>query len=225
MSINKKNRVYDSLRRRIIDGELVPGFPVKEADLAQELLVSKTPVREALRQLERDGLIESIPRRGSTVAHITPQSIREVFEIREIIEAGVAKRAAVLRGNEELLRKLEETRQILADTEAADAYVHDWEASDDVHVLIVRELGNTSLLEIYLGLLDRIRRIRTYYGHRFTQRRLREIASEHADILEAMVSGDPERAEQAVERHLRNGGAFVIGLSARERGPDDGVKY
>ncbi len=214
---NKKDRVYDSLRHRIIAGELAPGLPINEGDLARELLVSKTPVREALRQLERDGFIESIPRRGSTIAHITPQSIREVFEIREIIESGVAKRAAMLRDNGEILEKLEEGRKLLEDDEAMASYVHGWGNWEDVHVCIVRALGNESLLTMYMDLLDRIQRIRSYYGRRFTQRRLREIIAEHTAILEAIAAGDGARAEQMVRYHLRNAGSFVIGLTAAER--------
>jgi DNA-binding GntR family transcriptional regulator len=68
-----------------------------------------------------------------------------------------------------------------------------------------------------LGLLDRIHRIRSYYGQRFTQRRLHEILAEHAAMLDAIVEGDAERAEQAVQRHLRNAGAFLIGLAGPER--------
>jgi DNA-binding GntR family transcriptional regulator len=82
---NKKVRVYESLKRRIIDCELVPGLPINEADFASELGVSKTPVREALRQLETDGFVENVPGRGSTISHLTPLDIREILEIREII--------------------------------------------------------------------------------------------------------------------------------------------
>ena len=89
---NKKVQVYESLKRRIIDCELVPGLPINEADFATDLGVSKTPIREALRQLERDGFVDSIPGRGSTISHITSSDIREIFEIREIIETGAAKR-------------------------------------------------------------------------------------------------------------------------------------
>ncbi len=102
---NKKVKVYESLRERIISGELKPGLPINEAAFASELAVSKTPVREALRQLERDGFVENVPGRGSAIAHIKPQDIREVLEIREILEVGAAKRAAWLHGSDELRRE------------------------------------------------------------------------------------------------------------------------
>ena len=217
MVVNKKVKVYESLRKRIITGELRPGLPINEADFARELSVSKTPVREALRQLERDGFVENVPGRGSAIAHIRPQDIREVLEIREILEVGAAKRAAWQHGSDELRREREESRKLLAEDEANQQSVHEWGSWEDVHLSIVKSVGNQTLVEMYQGLLDRIQRIRGYYGQRFTQRRLHEILAEHAAMLDAIVDGDAERAEQNVQRHLRNAGAFLIGLAGPER--------
>jgi DNA-binding GntR family transcriptional regulator len=216
MATNKKVKVYESLKQRIIMGELQPGLPINEADFARELSVSKTPVREALRQLERDGLVQNVPGRGSAVSYINPQDIREVLEIREIIEVGAAKRAALQHGNDELRRKLDEARKLLENSSSEES-VHEWGSWEDIHLSIVTAVGNQTLVEMYLGLLDRIRRIRSYYGQRFTQRRLHEILGEHTAMLEAIVEGDAEKAEQAVQRHMRNAGMFLIGLAAPER--------
>ena len=215
MVANKKVKVYETLRQRIINGELQPGLPINEADFARELSVSKTPVREALRQLERDGFVENVPGRGSAISHINPQDIREVFEIREILEVGSAKRAASQHGNDELRRERDECLRLLRGT-ASQESVHEWGSWEDVHLSIVKAVGNQTLVDMYLRLLDRIHRIRAYYGQRFTQRRLHEILGEHAAMLDAVVEGDAERAEQAVQSHLRNAGAFLIGLA----GPD-----
>src|SRR5512136_1642194 len=163
MVANKKVKVYESLRERIISGELKPGLPINEADFARELSVSKTPVREALRQLERDGFVENVPGRGSAISHIRPQDIREVLEIREILEVGAAKRAAWQRGSEELRRKREESRKLLEE-EANEQSVHEWGSWEDVHLSIVKAVGNQTLVDMYLGLLDRVQRIRSYYG-------------------------------------------------------------
>ena len=217
MNGNKKVMVYERLRRRIIEGELRPGLPINEAEFARELSVSKTPIREALRQLERDGFVENVPGRGSAISHIGPQDIREVFEIREIIESGAVKRAVRLRNDEEIRKKREENRKLLEDKRATESYVHEWGSWEDVHLCIVKALGNRALLEMYSGLLDRIQRIRNHYGQRFTQRRLHEILTEHTAILDAIVEGDAARAEQAVQQHLRNAGAFVIGLTELEK--------
>ena len=86
MVANKKVRVYENLRQRIIKGALQPGMPIHEEDFAREMSVSKTPVREALRQLESEGFVENVRGRGSAVSPIRPQDIREVREIREILD-------------------------------------------------------------------------------------------------------------------------------------------
>jgi DNA-binding GntR family transcriptional regulator len=215
MNGNKKAMVYETLRRRIIEGELRPGLPINEADFARELSVSKTPIREALRQLERDGFVENVPGRGSAISHIGLQDIREVFEIREILESGAVKLAVRLQNNEEIRKKREESKKLLEDKQATESYVHEMGSWEDVHLCIVKALGNRTLLEMYSGLLDRIQRIRNHYGQRFTQRRLHEILTEHTAILDAIVEGDAGRAEQMVQRHLRNAGAFVIGLTEK----------
>jgi len=217
MVANKKVKVYESLKQRIITGELRPGLPINEADFARDLAVSKTPVREALRQLERDGLVENVQGRGSAVSPIKPQDIREVLEIREILEVGAAKRAAWMRGNDDLRTKREECRKLLDGEHASEENVHEWGSWEDVHLSVVKAVGNQALVDMYLGLLDRIHRIRSYYGQRFTQRRLHEIIGEHAAMLDAIIEGDAERAEKAVQGHLRNAGAFLIGLAGPER--------
>lgn len=214
MNGNKKVKVYEALRRRIIDGELPPGLPINEADFARELEVSKTPVREALRQLERDGFVENVPGRGSTISHITPQDIREVFEIREIIESSAAKRAALVFGGEGIRKKREEITKLLENEQAGQEYVHEWGSWEDVHLCIVKALSNRTLVGIYSGLLDRINRIRSHYGHQFTPRRFHEISAEHIAIVDAIIEGDAERAETMMQQHLRNAGAFLIGLTA-----------
>jgi DNA-binding GntR family transcriptional regulator len=211
---NKKAQVYENLKRRIIDCELVPGMPINEADFANELGVSKTPVREALRQLERDGFVENVPGRGSTISHLTPMDIREILEIREIIETGAAKHVAQFQPHDEaLMKKRAEHQQLLRDERGGEQLVHEWGEWEDVHLSIVQALGNHTFLKMYEDLLDRIKRIRNHFGQRFTQRRFHEIISEHLRILDAILEGDPDRAEQTVRQHLQNAGAFLMGLS------------
>jgi DNA-binding GntR family transcriptional regulator len=211
---NKKALVYENLKRRIIDCELIPGMPINEADFANELGVSKTPVREALRQLERDGFVENVPGRGSTISHLTPLDIREILEIREIIETGAAKHVAQFQPHDEaLMKKRAEHQQLLRDEPGGEQLVHEWGEWEDVHLSIVQALGNHTFLKMYEDLLDRIKRIRNHFGQRFTQRRFHEIISEHLRILDAILEGDPDRAEQTVRQHLQNAGAFLMGLS------------
>jgi DNA-binding GntR family transcriptional regulator len=209
---NKKVWVYENLKRRIINIELAPGSPVIEADYAEELKVSKTPVREALRQLERDGLVVNVPSRGSMISHITSREIHDVFQIREIIEAGAAKRAALQRGNAELAELRAENEKNLGNAALADEHVHEWGEWEDIHLIIVRSLGNTGLVEVYLGLLDRIMRIRNYYGKRLSNRRYQDIIVEHNRIADAILRGDAEEAEAMMQEHLLNASRFLMGI-------------
>lgn len=209
---SKKSWAYENLKRRIISVELPPGQPINEAELAEQLNVSKTPVREALRQLERDGLVENIPSRGSAISHITSQEISDVFQIREIIEAGAAKRAAAFKGGPRFVQQ-REVYQKLMEVTPPNAEYGEWGTWEDLHLLIVESLGNEALVTVYLSLIDRIKRIRNYYGSRVTSRRFWDIMTEHMAILDAVLAGNAEEAERAMINHLRNASRFLTGLT------------
>ncbi len=213
---NKKTAVYEKIKEGIIDGTLIPGSPINENEYAQGLNVSKTPVREALRQLEREGLVENIPGRGSTVTHITFQDIREIFEIREIIECGAARRAASFSNAEEVREKKQELEQFSA--QEAESKGHLWGPEEEIHQFLVTCVGNEKLLEIYLGLLDHMKRIRLHFGGQFTRQRFDELVTEHTAILDALIDGDGNRAEQAVQEHLHKAAAYLLGLTPPKKG-------
>lgn len=210
---NKKIWVYENLKRRIISVELLPGSPIIEAEFAEALGVSKTPIREALRQLERDGFVVNVPSRGSMISHITTQEIHDVFQIREIIEAGAAKRAALGGANQEIAKLRAENDGLLEDLDSIEEYVHEWGAWEDIHQAVVKSLGNVGLQEVYQGLLDRILRIRNHYGKRLTRRRYHDIIVEHNALADAILGGDGDAAELAMQRHLHNASQFLMGIS------------
>lgn len=218
MAQSKTAMVYESLRRRIIGLELTPGLPINEANLAFALGVSKTPIREALRQLERDGLVENVASRGSVVSHITLREVGDVFQIRELIESGAARRAALLGGNAELLRELQHDRLLIERGSDGEELMDEWGSWEDVHLTIVKSLGNTLLVDLYSRLIDRIARIRNYYGRHFTTRRFRDILVEHAAILDAIAEGDADLAEAAMQLHLQKAGVFITELTEDSEG-------
>jgi len=216
--MNKKARVYEDLKRQIISMELAPGTPINEAEIALQLGVSKTPLREALTQLESDGFVDNVPARGSSISHITAREVNDVLQIREVIEIGVAKRVAAVGGTPALLRERDATATMLKTGDTLTEYVYEWGLCEDVHLVLVQALGNRLLIGVYGGLMDRITRIRNYYGDRFTRRRLHDIVTEHAAILDAIVCGDTVTAEQTMTQHLRNARAFLGGLTDQENG-------
>jgi DNA-binding GntR family transcriptional regulator len=213
---NKKTAVYQKIKEGIIIGALAPGLPINENDFARDLHVSKTPVRESLRQLEREGLVENIPGRGSTVSHITFQDIRDIFETREIIECGAAKRAALIRNEEEVRAKRKEFDQY--SDKWAEIKELNWGPVEDIHLFVIGIIGNQKLFDTYQGLLDHIKRIRIHFGGSFSRQRFDELLREHAEILDALIDGDAERAELAVQNHLRNAAIYLLGLSSPKKG-------
>ena len=168
------------------------------------LSVSKTPIREALRQLEIEGLVKNIPGKGTRVSDITYEYILETFEIREIIESGCIKRLSLFEDKEELYQKREEFKLISRDKKDIVKKTFEGHTFDEIHKLIVDSLGNKSLTEIYSRLMDRIERIRYNLGKRFIIRRSDEIKEEHIEILDAILKGDPEDAEKMMIQHLDN---------------------
>ena len=88
-----------------------------------------------------------------------------------------------------------------------------WGPEEDVHQFVVKSTGNRKLHETYLGLLDHIKRIRKHYGGRFSRQRFENMLTEHIEILDALLEANPERAEKAVQNHLRNAATYVLGLT------------
>jgi len=209
---NKKEQVYEQLRNQIISCQLQPGLPINEAVFAEKFGVSKTPVREAIRQLEREGLVSSISGRGSIISFISSRDIFEIFEIREIMECGAAQQAASLIHKEELVKKREELIR-MKDEINGSIEKHNWDFCDDIHLEIIRQVGNRRLLRMYQEVLDTIERIRNNFGHRFTERRLEDIIEEHITLLDAVLSGHGDLAQERVRQHLKNGYTYVKSLT------------
>ncbi len=203
----KKLLVLDTIKQRIINHEMKPGEPINEGGLSRELGVSKTPIREAIQQLEKEGFIENIPGKGAFVARISIQDVRETFEIREMLECEAIKRAAVRRDPQRLalLRKAFEAREDMA----LDGSPPHFRSGDKIHAFIFEALGNQRLMGIYLGLLDHIVRLRIHFFSNAHHGRSDESYREHLEILDALAAQDPARCEQAVRVHLRNSWEYV----------------
>ena len=208
---NKKTEVYRIIKQRIIEGALAPGLPINEVDLATDLNVSKTPVREVLHQLEREGFVATTPGRGSTVSPITFQDIREIYEMREIIECCAAKRGALRCDKNEVLESKRQLEKMLGQDPDPESFP--WGKEENIHQLIIRSVGNEKLFETYMGLIDHIKRIRIQFLNRFTRQRHDQLIQEHIQILDAFIDGEGEKAELAVQTHLRNAAAHFMGLS------------
>jgi DNA-binding GntR family transcriptional regulator len=206
-SKSKKSIVYETLKRRIITNSLKPGEPLNEGVLSKDLKISKTPVREALQQLERDGFVENVPGRGCFVSRISFQDVKELFETREILECGVIRRAA-LKGDPD---KIEGVRKRFESLESNGERnpKSQFKAGDRIHAYLFESFGNSRLNEIYRRLQDHVERMRIHFFTQAHEERSDRSYKEHLEILDALASRDPERAEQAMRTHLRNAIDFL----------------
>ena len=201
-SKSKKNIVYENLKKRIIAHALKQGDPLNESVLSKELRTSKTPIREALQQLEKEGFVENIPGKGSFVSRISFQDIREMFEIREILEGEVIKRVVMKVDSVKL--KILRDKFISSESENGRSTTSHFKSGDEIHNFIIEAFGNNRLMEIYKRLQDHVVRNRIYFFDQSHPGRSEESFKEHLEILNALEAQDPLRAEQAVRNHLKN---------------------
>jgi DNA-binding GntR family transcriptional regulator len=197
-------RTYNELRRRILHGELTPGTVMTEAHTASLLGVSRTPVREAMRDLLNEGLLEEGPRRQILVARLLPDIDREVRLLRSVLEP-LACREAARRCDEPAVDQM---RLIMIRTRRAIAAgnVHAFRDCDDELHLHIARISGPHLLH------DAIRRLRGLarlgqIDQPTSDRDLRRFADEHDAIIDALESADPDAAERAMTAHLRAVGA------------------
>ena len=199
------------LRQAIIDGQLRPGERLDQDGLAAELGVSRTPLREAIAALESEGLLESKTYRGVFVVEISKRDIREVFALRALLEAEVARQAAstipvsVL---EELETSLEEAQRAYEEGDQAAQF----EADTNFHKTLWEFSDNALLKEVLEGLANRISAVR-----RFAQTRpgphVREFAQEHFAILHALKDRDEDASYRLMKTHLERSAIRVVELS------------
>jgi DNA-binding GntR family transcriptional regulator len=196
-----------AMRERIRDGRFAQGQRLVVAEVTRELGVSAGPVREAIRRLTGEGLIEIEPHRGASVRTLTPKDLREIFELREAVE-GLAARLAAERigagGHRAALEALlTQMRRVLADQ--GRGYI---EHNHDFHELIYRISGNDRLGETAAQLTLPIYRLR--YHDRMDRSYVRTSAAEHELIAEAILEGDGLRAERTMRNHIRNSGMAMM---------------
>jgi DNA-binding GntR family transcriptional regulator len=201
---SKKVIVYENLKRRIITNILKPGDPLNEGVLSKELKISKTPVREALQQLEKKGLVENLPGKGAFVSRFSFQDIRELCEIRDIMECEVIKRVAS-KGDLNLAEaKVIRDKFIASDTNSSRTGKSYFNAGDQIHSFIFAAFGNRKLIKEYQGLQEQIVRITLHFFGQNRQERAAESFKEHLEIIDALIALDPLRAEKAMRTHIQN---------------------
>ena len=193
--------VFVTLRRQILKGDLKPGERLKEISLANRLGVSRTPIREAIRKLEHEGLVEMLPRRGAHVAGITRQELRDVLEVRKTLEVLAITRAAELMKEEdfETLKEAEKAFRKLVENPDADL-TGLGEADEHFHDIIYQSTGNRRLIQILGNLREQMYRFRVEY---LKDKDIRHsLVLEHDALAEALAARDREEAVRLIKLHI-----------------------
>lgn len=199
--------VYEELKRQILVGEIAPGTRMMEVDLAEEMGVSRTPVREAIRKLEKEGLVTIEPRRGAYASDISIKDILDVLEVRQNLEGMAASLAA---------RKVteEEKQDFIRANAAYKAAILSGNTDEIIkndeyfHQLIVNYSDNKTLTQLLSQVQELALRFRYIYYDDFS--RYERMPKEHEEIEEAILSGDIAKAKVVAEEHVAHLKEFVI---------------
>lgn len=210
--------VFNTLRQAILKGELKPGERLMEIALAEKLGVSRTPIREAMRKLELEGLVVMIPRRGAQVANITEKDLNDVLEVRIALE-NVAIEKACTRMSEEDMGRLWLAAKEFERTMAEGNLVRLAEADVAFHEIIYRASDNKRLNQVLNNLREQIYRYRVEYLKEEETRNV--LVKEHEELTKAIRERDVKKAQEISFRHIENQRRAIIqSIEAEEAGKE-----
>ncbi len=193
--------VFNTLRQAILRGELKPGERLLEIQLANELGVSRTPIREAIRKLELEGLVVMVPRKSAVVAEITEKSLRDVLEVRRALEE-LAMKLACERIQDKEIEELKVAQKEFADVLKTGDVTGCAEADVKFHDIIYRATDNERLIQLLYNLREQM------YRYRVEQLKREDthdtLLVEHQYIIETLEKRDVKRAVEAICTHVDN---------------------
>ncbi len=199
--------VFNTLRQAILTGELKPGERLMEIHLANKLGVSRTPIREAIRKLELEGLVTMIPRRGAEVAQITEKSMNDVLEVRRALDA-LCVELACERITQEDMGRLKQA------CEAFEAAVRTRDvkkiarADVELHDIIVQATGNQRLVQLIHNLSEQMYRYRFEYLKDASSHEM--LQQEHLEMYHSILNKDKVTAADVVRKHINNQEEAII---------------
>ena len=193
--------VFNTLRQAILKGELEPGERLMEIQLAERLGVSRTPIREAIRKLELEGLVLMVPRKGAEVASISEKSLREVLEVRRSLEE-LAIELACQKITQEQIQELEAAEAVFAEAVQKGDPKTIAESDESYHDVIYQATGNGRLVQILNNLREQMYRYRLEYIKDADKRQI--LVVEHEHIIRAVKSHNIAEAKPAMREHIDN---------------------
>jgi DNA-binding GntR family transcriptional regulator len=208
-----RSQAYELFKERLFAGDLKPGQFLSQRELSELVGIGAGPMREALKRLEAESLVNLIPQRGIQITNVDAKLIREAFELRVILESVAARRFAA-NGPPDVAAQLEERTRAMIDlaTTSQDPALLDEAMRVDwaLHDALVDSLGNAIISEIHRINADKIRLIRL--NQYYTFERVHPAMEEHLAIIVALRAGDAEGAVAALERHLDISRRRALGL-------------
>lgn len=207
--------VYEELKHKILTGEIASQTRLMEIDLAEKMNVSRTPIREAIRELAADGLVTIEPRRGAYVSRISIDDMLDAFEVRENLE-GFAAYLAAKRINEEQKVKLKELMDLYEEAINNDEKKNSVERDESLHKFIVECGGNKTLQQMVNHVQELSLRFRYLYYDDFSH--YKKMPAQHRLIVEAIVSGDCDKARLESEEHVRKLKQYIYDLDRELNG-------
>jgi DNA-binding GntR family transcriptional regulator len=195
---SRKETAYKYLYDMIISYRIPPGDAIVEQDISDTLGISRTPVREALKMLEAEGLVRHIPLRGTIVTEISTQDVEEIFNLRETLEV-LALQVAIHEITDAELAEVEMALNSLSSDSAPEDF---YESDRKLHDVIVRNGRNRRLMHFLNTINSQIERLRQISAQR--PKRLENSMQEHLDLLAALKERDLKRTELLLRRHINN---------------------
>jgi len=198
--VSLRNKVFKYIKAQIINGHYQPGESLVESKLADELGVSRTPIREAIRLLELEGLVETIPNKGAIVLGISDKDVEDIYAIRKLIE-GLAARWAAERINAVDKKEMQKTLDLM-EFYAQKGDLDELADLDNKFHQIIYEASGSKILNLTLSNLHQYVQLARLESLRVPNR-LSQTLLEHRAILDSFLSGDANQAEQALSEHVQ----------------------
>ena len=191
--------VYEELKMQILTGKITPGMRMMEVELAESMGVSRTPIREAIKKLEQEGLVTVEPRKGAYASQISVKDMVDILEVRQDME-GLAAHMAAYRMTPKQMKELESIsvgyNKAVEEGNMADMIKYD----TDIHNLIVESCNNSILTMMITQLQELLLRFRYVYYDNI--KRAEKMPSEHSMIMEAIKDGRSDAARASAEMHI-----------------------
>ncbi|RCX16079.1 GntR family transcriptional regulator [Anaerobacterium chartisolvens] len=199
--------IFNTLKEAIIVGELRPGERLMEVQLADKMGVSRTPVREAIRKLELEGLVNMIPRKGAQVADLSVKDIMNVLEVRASLD-GLATALSAQRITEDEIKELKHVLSQFISNVEKENLPGIIKKDVEFHDIIYRSSRNEKLIQISSNLREQVHRFRVIYLKDYIS--TKDIMHEHMEIYDAIVSKDPEKALVLAQKHIKNQEVTIV---------------